>query len=59
MNVQCEIQSLDKREIDRRIQDVVDCVASEAQKVAAGDLTPRWIRAEILVRRMRPYLSSN
>ncbi len=59
MDVQCEIQSLDKREIDRRIQDVVDCVASEAQIVATGELTPRWIRAEDLVRRMRPYLSSN
>lgn len=56
-------RSLSKREIDRRIEQVMASVMSCEDLDDAGNgeghLRPRWISAAELVRRMRPFMIYN
>jgi hypothetical protein len=54
------VRPLRKVEIDRRIETLVsDIAAPIAARDGREELRPRWISAEELVRRMRPFLVYN
>jgi len=56
------LRPLTKDEIDRRIDGLIQTVASAADEDEASsgtELQPRWISAAELVRRMRPFVVLN
>ena len=55
------LRSLSKREIDHRMQDVIDEVAASGSPAHASErrLEPRWITPGELVRRMRRFVVYN
>ena len=52
------LQRLTREEIDRRIRRL-GCDLLDGSEPVGDEATPRWIRAEELVRRMQPFLCRN
>jgi len=50
---------LTRNEIERRIDGVIEAIAAADQDAAEVDMSPRFISAAELVRRMRPFVSLN